>query len=201
MKRMATDVRFVLCAAALLAGLAGCATFRSNYFTLTEDDATTIDRFRLTPRIFAFKEARVSYTQARAAKHFVTLRIEDPTIESNDESWRQSSEQISGLADGFLRTVTDIFVIDSLVLHETPGDGESRALLPDRSNYSPRRENYLTFRFGQIDFPATTVRLRAVLHFTRAGDPPAADSVVYQMWRVALEERGLLMFESHTQGY
>jgi hypothetical protein len=74
-------------------------------------------------------------------------------------------------------------------------------LIPDHSNYSPRRDNYLTFKFGRVDFPRETVRLRAVLHFTRAGQSPSADSLLFQMWRVTLEERGLMMFKSNTQGY
>ena len=198
---MATGMRIALFAAALLIALAGCATFRSNYFTLSDDDTPSIDRFHLTPRIFAFKESRVSIGQALSAKHYVTLRVEDPTVKADDESWQQSRAQVDSLADNFLRKVNEVFAIDSLVLHETPSTREHPTLLPDKSNYSPRRENYLTYRFGQIDFPQETIRLRAVLHFTRAGESPSADSIVYQMWRVTLEERGLLMFKSNTQGY
>ena len=75
---------------------------------------------------------------------------------------------------------------------------------PDRDNFAPRREDYFTLRFGNVDIPMETVRMRVVLHVTRPGSSKsetAPDSAVWLMERVESELRGLMFFRDNVRGY
>jgi hypothetical protein len=186
---------------ALLLGLSSCATYRSSYFTRSDNAPVIFAHLRLTPRIFAYKDARGLTDRVLKDAFIVTMRVQDSASHYEDYQWKQGQKAIDSLANRFLQKVSDAFVVDSLVLYETPSESAPIVLLPDKSNFSPRRDDYLTLKFGETTFQRSTVRLSAVLHVTRGGLSPTADSVVFQMWRVEIEERGLLMFSSGNQGY
>ncbi len=187
--------------AALLVGLASCSTFRSSYFLPSNENPVFFDHYRLTPRIFAYRESRLNAPRVVRGTYSVTIRVQDSVADLEGYEWQMTDEQLKSLSDGFLKRITDDFLVDSLVMYETPGESQPMVLLPDRTNYAPRREDFLTFKFGEITFPRETIRLRAVLHVTRLGSPPSADSVVFQLNRIELEDRGLLMMSNQTQGY
>ena len=187
--------------AAFLFVLASCATYRSSYFVPADETPIFFDRFQLTPRIFAYKESGLNAPRVVKGAYSVTIRVQDSTSRLEGYEWQLTKAQLDTLSDGFLRRVTDDFRVDSLVLHETPTESEPIVLLPDRTNYSPRREDYLTLKFGEISVPREAVELRAVLHVTRPGVTPSADSVIFQLGRIELEDRGLPLLRNQTQGY
>lgn len=201
MKRLGSHTQVAALMVALLIGIGSCTTYRSSYFLLPQGSKVYFEHFRLIPRIFAFKESKLASERVVKGTYSVTIRVQDSTTRTEDYQWELTKPKADSLADKFLQEVADVFVVDSLVLQETPPESAPIVLLPDRTNYAPRREDFLTLKFDDITFPRQTIRLRAVLHVTRPGLPPSADSVVFPMWRIEKEDRGLLMMNNQTQGY
>ncbi|MEW5794931.1 MAG: hypothetical protein AB1772_01095 [Candidatus Zixiibacteriota bacterium] len=210
------------CVCVVLA-ITACSVYRSRYFQRVDNEEVRLDSFRISPRIFAFKDEKAGSARAVKGTFTVTVRVEDALANPEDQLWQSGQAVIDSLADRFLDRVTAVFVVDSLVLHEIPStrieydsvgldevemhvldDGPPfhRLLLqPDRRNYSPRRETFLTLKFGETVLGETTAAVRAVLHVTRPGSPHPADSAVFLMSRVDSEGKGLMMFRESVQGY
>jgi len=201
MKRLGNHTVVAALITVLAVGMCSCITYRSSYFVPSNERPVFIDRFRLTPRVFAFKESRVTSERVIKGAYSITIRVQDSTTDLEHYEWRLTEQQTDSLADRFLQQVSAVFVVDSLLLHEIPGEPRPMVLLPDTKSYAPRRENFLTLKFGEITLPREAMRLRAVLHVTRPGLPLTADSAVFQLGRIELEDRGLLMFDNQTQGY
>jgi len=190
-----------LSAGLVLLGLCGCSVYMTRYFEREDDNEIRLDQYRLRPRIFAFQEEKVSGPRVARGTFTVTIRLEDTASSIEEYEWRYGQKAIDSLADRFLQQVTDKFVVDSLVLNQSPGSDPPLVLFPERTNYSPRREDFLTLRFGETVVQRVTERLRAVLYVTRPGPPPTADSAVFPMRRYEVEDKGLLMFREHVHGY
>jgi len=134
----------------------------------------------------------------------VSVRVEDAASQTTGVSWQSEQATIDSLADAFLDSVAAVFIVDSLVLHQTPDDNERILLSPDCDNFAPRREDYFTLRFGNVDIPLETARMRVVLHVTQPGSSEskaAPDSAVWLMERVESEFRGLMVFRNNVRGY
>lgn len=200
---MFSRVALILLIVIIIVG-AGCATFHTRYFARSEQSEVYIDRFRLTPRIFAFQEKKGLLEDLKDHPFAVSIRLEDTQVSKSDVKWRDGQAHIDSLADEFLRVVKSTFLVDSLVLHQTPDDNDRIHLLPDRDNFSPRRENFLTLKFNEVNIPLTTTRIRAVLHVNRQASASLGtgpDSAVWLMDRVDTLERGIDMTRDQVRGY
>lgn len=194
----------VLLVALLLTASVGCSYYYNRYFERADLNEVRIDRFRLMPRIFAFQDKKGVYEQLKDYDFVVSVRVEDATSQTTGVSWQAEQATIDSLTDAFLDSVAAVFVVDSLVFHQTPDDNERILLSPDRDNFAPRREDYFTLRFGNVNIPLETVRMRVVLHVTRPGSSEsetAPDSAVWAMERVESELRGLMAFRDNARGY
>jgi hypothetical protein len=187
--------------AALIGLYLGACTYSSLYFVRVDTEETRLDRFRLLPRVFAYKEEKGTLEGLRGNRYSVTVRVDDPTTEIEEYDWRLDPSTVDSLADAFFDQVSDVFVADSLVLHPLPAASGRILLKPDRVNHAPRHQDYFTLKFGNTDIARQTETLRVVLHVTRAGSPALADSVVWLMHRVEKEGRGLAAFRENVEGY
>jgi hypothetical protein len=187
--------------AAALSIMCACTTFHTRYFQRIDTSEVRIGRFRLLPRLFAFEDEKSGSARVAKGVFTVTVRVEDTESAIEEYEWQAGQAVIDSLAETFLRDVTDEFVADSLKLHPIPDLGPSLKLIPDTTTCSPRRENFLTLRFGETAIPSSAEGLRVVLHVTHPGLPPTPDSVVFMMARVESEERGLMMFQDKVRGY
>jgi len=190
----------VVVTALLMLVLSAC-TYSSLYFVRVDTEETRLDRFRLLPRVFAYKEAAGTSEGPRTSLYSVTVRVEDATAELEEHDWRLGQATVDSLADAFFGEVGGVFTVDSLVLHQLPAEPGRILLEHDRANYSPRHQDYFTLKFGETDIPRPTHTLRVVLHVTRAGPPAGADSVVWLMERVEKQGRGLSAFQDDVEGY
>ncbi len=183
--------------------LSGCGNFHSLYFVRSDRTETRIDRYRLTPRIFAYQEMQTTSKTAHLQPFAVTVRVDDVVSEPALESWRVGQDVINSASDGFLARAREVFVVDSFALHQVDTDNERLVLIPDSANFTPRRENYFTLRFGDIELPPETGRLRAVLHYARVDDAdiPVGDSVVWTTDLVKTSRRGVRLGASTIRGY
>jgi len=186
---------------ALLTLVLGACTYSSLYFVRVDTKETRLDRFRLLPRVFAYKETAGTPEGPRTNLYSVTVRVEDTTAELEEHDWRLDPATVDSLADAFFDEVGSVFTVDSLLLHQLPAAPERIFLEHDRSNYSPRHQDYFTLKFGQTDIARQTGTLRVVLHVTRTGPPAGADSVVWLMRRVEKQGRGLSAFQDDVEGY
>ena len=187
--------------AAALSMLCACSTFHTRYFQRIDNSEVRLGRFRLLPRIFAYQDEKTGSERVVKDVFTVTMRVEDAESAIDEYEWQAGQAAIDSLAEEFLTEVTDEFVVDSLTLHPIPLLSSSLQLIPDSANYSPRRENFLTLRFGETAIPSAAEGLRVVLHVTHPGLPPTADSVIFMMVRVESEDRGLMMFKDKVRGY
>lgn len=185
----------------VLLSLCGCSVYMSRYFERADTNEIRLDQYRLLPRIFAYQEEKTSSPRVSRGTFTVTIRVEDVASSIDEYEWRYGQYATDSLADRFLRQVEEKFVVDSLKLSQSPGSNASIKLLPDRTNYSPRREDFLTFRFGETVIPRETEALRVVLYVTRPGPSPILDSTVFPMRRVEIEDKGLIMFRENVHGY
>jgi hypothetical protein len=181
--------------------LCACSTFYTRYFQRLDSSEIRLGGFRLSPRIFAYQEEKTGSPRVLKGVFTVTVRVEDAESAVGDYEWQAEQTVIDSLAEKFLQKVVGDFVVDSLVLHQIPGSRPPIILKPDSINYAPRRENFLTLRFGETEITSTTEGLRVVLHVTRPERPPVADSAVFMMVRVEREERGLMMLKNKVHGY
>jgi len=168
---------------ALLMLLLSACTYSSLYFVRIDTEETRLDGFRLKPRLFAFKEQKGAQQGLKKNRYSVTVRVEDAASKIDDDDWQMEPSVVDSLADRFLGRVTGVFVADSLVLHQIPAESGRILLIPDRVNYAPRREDYLTLKFGETDIPRPT------------------DTLVWLMERVEEEEQGLTVFRDNVEGY
>lgn len=183
---------------------AGCANFHTRYFARAEQSEVRLDRFRLSPRLFAFQEKKGLLEELKDHPFVVSIRLEDTQAPKSDVEWKDGQTVIDSLADVFLQTVRNVFVVDSLVFHQTPDNNDRIHLLPDRENFSPRRENFLTLKFDKVKIPLETTRIRAVLHVSRQASASlgtGSDSAVWLMDRVDTLDRGMNMFRDQVRGY
>ena len=187
--------------AALLTTVCACSTFHTRYFQRIDNSEVRLGRFRLLPRIFAYQDEKSGTARVVKGAFTVTMRVEDAESAIDEYEWQAGRAAIDSLAERFLREVTDEFVVDSLTLHPIPALSPSLKLIPDSANYSPRREDFLTLRFGETAIPSAAEGLRVVLHVTHPGLPPTADSVIFMMMRVESEDRGLMIFKDKAHGY
>ena len=182
---------------------AGC-TYRTLYFErpIASED-TYVDRYLIRPRVFSYKELEQHPTVPNLKGFSVSIRIEDTEVVPSPEDWRQDTALIDSLADAFLAQVSSVFAVDSLVLHQMPGESERILLIHDGQGFSPRRDYYFTLQFGTIDIPSTTTWLRIVLHVsrTRAAESRVLDSVVWSMRKIEREAKGLKGMRDNIQGY
>jgi len=183
--------------------LSGCANFHSLYFVRADQRETMIDRFRVTPRIFAYQEKQTADTVGYFAPFSVTVRVEDVASDRELESWKVGQEVINSIADGFLARAREVFTVDSMALHQPPTDNERILLVPDPDNFSPRRDNFFTLRFGEFDLPHETWHLRAVMHYHYRDQSGrmVQDSVSWEADRVKTSRRGLKLGSSSVRGY
>jgi len=184
-----------------LVSLCACSTFHTRYFQRLDSSEVRLGSLRLLPRIFAYENEKTGSSRVSRGVFTVTMRVEDAASAIGNYEWQTGQAAVDSLADKFLREVADEFVADSLVLHQIPGSRPPIVLRPDSTNHSPRREDFLTLRFGETEITPATEGLRVVLHLTRPGLPPVADSVVFMMARVEREDRGLMMFKDNVHGY
>lgn len=184
-----------------LVGLCACSTFHTRYFQSLDASEVRLGRFRLAPRVFAYQDEKTGSERVAHGVFTVTVRVEDAASAIGNYEWQAGQAAIDSLATKFLQEVSNEFVVDSLVLHQIPGLRPPIILRPDSANYSPRRENFLTLRFGETEIMPAIEDLRVVLHVTRPGLPPVADSAVFMMVRVEREDRGLMMFKDNVHGY
>ena len=184
-----------------LFSLCACSTFHTRYFQRLDSSEVRLGRFSLAPRIFAYQDEKSVSARVVKGVFTVTMRVEDAASEIGGYEWQAGRAEVDSLADKFLGEVADEFVADSLVLHQIPSSRPPIVLRPDSVNYSPRRENFLTLRFGETEIMPATEGLRVVLHVIRPGLPPVADSLVFMMVRVEREDRGLMMFKDKVHGY
>ena len=187
--------------AVVLAGLGACSTFHSRYFQRIDTSEVRLGRFRVLPRIFAYQDEKAGSGRVVKGVFTVTVRVEDTVAQEGEYAWQPGQAATDSAADMFLQEWTDEFGVDSLALHPIPALSRSIILKHDVANYAPRREDYLTLRFGETAIPLAAEGLRVVLHVTRPGLPPRADSAVIMMMRVESEERGLMMFRDKVHGY
>jgi len=188
----------------LLVGGAGCSYFHTMYFERMDRGEVRIDRFRLTPRIFAYQDLKCPGDTPEDRDFVVSIRVEDIRSHTINYTWQAEQVTIDSLADDFLREVSSVFIVDSLVFHQTPHADERILMFPDQANFSPRREDFFTLQFGYADIPLETTRLRVVLHVSRLGPSnprPSPDSAVWLMNRVEIHDRGLNMFRDNMRGY
>jgi len=188
-------------AAVVLSFLCVCSTFHTRYFQRIDTSEVRLGRFRLLPRIFAYQNEKSVSERVINGAFTVTFRVEDTTSRGDEYEWQTGQAAIDSLAERFLEDVTDEFVVDSLLIHPIPSQSPSLKLIADTANYAPRREDFLTLRFGETIIPPSAEGLRVVLHVTHPGLPPVADSVIFMMARVESEERGLMMFKDKAHGY
>ena len=197
-----TRIVSVLLLSALAFGLCSCGTFCSSYFQRPPDSQTvTIDVFASPRASSAARTPRTTPNASGRATFAVTAAgRQSERSYGDDYDWRQKPGAVDGLAKRFLRPVTDLFVPDSIVLHETPSEAPPVVLKLDTTNFSPRREDYLTFQVRRCLSSGPPFACAPCCTSREPGLPPTADSVVFQMWRVELEERGLLMFNERNPG-
>jgi hypothetical protein len=187
-------------ALAILFAAGGCATFHDLYFERTTPEDSYFDGYRLGLRIFAFQEKRVAAVAPDSSDFVVSVRIVSPDSDRDRGEWSEQAATVDSLAEAFLRSVRAAFAVDSLVFYQTPPGAEPIVLNHDRENFTPRRDDYLTLRFGRTEIPLETQQIRAVMYVTHSGGD-AVDSVVWPMQRVDKFERGISVFRSGIQGY
>ncbi|MCX6835554.1 MAG: hypothetical protein NTW07_10565 [candidate division Zixibacteria bacterium] len=187
--------------ALVLVGLCACSTFHTRYFERLDNSEVRLGRFCLAPRIFAFQSETSFSSRVVKGVFTVTMRVQDAESAVGDYDWKAGQDAVDSLAEKFYQKVTDEFVPESLILYQIPGSRPPIVLKPDSVNFSPRREDFLTFRFGETEIAPVVEGLRVVLHVIRPGLPPVADSAVFMMERVEREDRGLLKFNEKVKGY
>ena len=185
----------------VLVTFCACSTFRTRYFQRLDSSEIRLGGFRLLPRVFAYQDEKSGSERVLKGVFTVTLRVEDAASAIGDYEWQLGQAATDSLAEKFLQDVTDEFVVDSLMLHQIPGHSPPLRMMPDLFNYAPRREDFLTLHFGEAEIPIFTEGLRVVLHVTRPGPSPVADSAIFMMTRVEREDRGLMMFKDNVHGY
>ena len=187
-------------ALAILFAAGGCATFHDLYFERVAPDDAYLDGYRLGLRIFAFQEKRVKAVAPDSSDFVVSVRVISSDVSRDRGEWSEQAAIVDSLAEAFLQRVQATFAVDSLVFYQTPSAEKPIVLNHDRENFAPRRDDYLTLRFGRTEIPLETQQIRAVMYVTRpVGN--VADSVVWPMQRVDKFERGISVFRGDVQGY
>jgi hypothetical protein len=184
-----------------LVSLCACSTFHTRYFQRLDSSEIRLGGFRLLPRVFAYQDEKSGSERVLKGVFTVTMRVEDAASAIGDYEWQLGQAATDSLAEEFLQEVTDEFIVDSLMLHQIPGQDLPIRMMPDLFNYAPRREDFLTLHFGEAEIPILTEGLRVVLHVTLPGPLPVADSAIFMMTRVEREDRGLMMFKDNVHGY
>jgi hypothetical protein len=203
MRRTSLDRLLLGIILASLVMATGCTYYHSLYFERSNKTDVRIDRFRVTPRIFAYQDQKSSSKMLEPEPFSVTVRVEVLDYDGKPESWKAGQDVIDSVSDEFLAEAAEVFTVDSLVLHQIGPENEQFLLIHDRDNLSPRRENYFTLRFGNIDLPPTTKRLRTVLHYSRHHDSgeTVQDSVFWVNNRVMKSRQGIKLGRDTVRGY